>query len=154
MINQTHRPLWSVVCCYLVTGCNDLPGPLVFPWRLCRFCRLPGLPVGCAVPMACSRPGPWPTAPCPPPLLSPPHPHGPISLVMCVHVALQPLIIQTGEATSGRCCGWLSRQRDCIVDNKHSVGMLPLSLPPPDTSHYTFNHCRVFFKRRSVAVSN
>ena len=40
MINQTHRPLWSVVSCYLVTSCRDLPGPLVFPWRLCPFCRL------------------------------------------------------------------------------------------------------------------
>ena len=40
LINQTRGPLWSVVSCYLVTSCHDLPGPLVFPWWLCPFCRL------------------------------------------------------------------------------------------------------------------
>lgn len=39
-LNQTHRPPWSIISCYLVTSCHDLPGPLVFPWRRCPFCRL------------------------------------------------------------------------------------------------------------------
>lgn len=66
MINQIHRPPWSVVSCYLVTSRHDLPGPLVFPWRPCPPCHL----LGCAVPTACSHRGPclvvpWPRRPVP-----------------------------------------------------------------------------------------
>lgn len=55
MINQTHRPLWSAVSCYLVTSCRDLPGPLVFPWRLCLLAALSRWPV--------ATPGPDPQLP-------------------------------------------------------------------------------------------
>lgn len=85
VINQIHRPPWSAVSCYLVTSCHDLPGPLAFPWRLCPSCHL----LGCAVPMACIHPGPWPTAACLPASL----PHGPVRLSVCVHVAVQPLTV-------------------------------------------------------------
>lgn len=66
-INYMHRPLRSVVSCYLVTSCHDLPGPLVFPWRLCPSCHL----LGYAVPMVCSHPGPWPHSFLPPRLMVP-----------------------------------------------------------------------------------
>ena len=55
MINQTHRPLWSAVSCYLVTSRRDLPGPLVFPWRLCLLAALSRWPV--------ATPGPDPQLP-------------------------------------------------------------------------------------------
>lgn len=84
MINQIHRPLWSVVSCYLVTSCHDLPGPLVFPWRLCAH------PVIFLA--ALSR---WPVAtPGPDPQLPASLPHDPIRLSACAHVALQPLTMQ------------------------------------------------------------
>lgn len=83
MINQFHRPLWSVVSCYLDTSCHDLPGPLVFPWWQCAH------PV-----ISLAAPSWWPVAtPGPDPQLPSSLPHGPIRLSVCVHIALQPFAI-------------------------------------------------------------
>lgn len=92
MINQFHRPLRSVVSCYLATSCHDLPGPLVFPWWQCAH------PV-----ISLAAPSWWPVAtPGPDPQLPSSLPHGPIRLSVCVHVALPPHAMSDPSATSGR----------------------------------------------------
>lgn len=91
MINQFHRPLRSVVSCYLDTSCHDLPGPLVFPWWQCAH------PV-----ISLAAPSWWPVATTgPDPQLPSSLPHGPIRLSVCVHVALQPHAMSDPNATSG-----------------------------------------------------
>lgn len=96
MINQFHRPLWSVVSCYLDTSCHILPGPLVFPWWQCAH------PV-----ISLAAPSWWPVAtPGPDPQLPSSLPHGPIRLSVCVHVALQPF--QTKMQ--------LLADRHCLID--------------------------------------
>lgn len=89
----------------------------MFPWRLCPSCHL----LGCAVPMACSHPGPWPTAPCLPASRS----RKAVSVCSCRSAA--PHRARLVKATSGPSLWWLSEQtkRVDIIDCKYAVSTLP-----------------------------
>lgn len=91
----------------------------------CAHSVVSWLPLGCAVPMACSHPGPWPTAPCLPASWS----HKAVSV--CSRRTAAPHHARLVNATSGWSALWLTEQtkRETvdITDTKYAVSMLPVS---------------------------
>ena len=98
-----------------------------FAWAACV--SMATVPLGCAVPMACSHPGPWPTAPCLHCLMVP---QG-CQCVFTSHCSPSPRQAGKIQLLAGRRCDWLEqtkrrregeRERDDIVDSNYAVSML------------------------------